>query len=236
MLNRLLFVLGMVTLVSSCSILQKSAKQQLADGFYREKSQTISQSVYVDVTNDSIRIYPTRRTNTKAEVNRFENSRLYLLQRNDSAHTRFLLLKSSFDIDFLTIPLKLRIAEKEVPPQLNANLNGAVYFGYRTDIYKISYELNPLNESVRNTNHLGYSIGIFTGLGNTFMSPTNTNSIIQQEYDGIVWTKGIAAIIGVNNFTVGLSVGFDNLLDRNNRIWIYESKPWIGLAFGLNLN
>ena len=85
-------------------------------------------------------------------------------------------------------------------------------------------------------NHFGFSFGVFTGFGNTFMSPTNTNNILQQEYDGIVWSKGVAGILAVNNFTLGLAFGFDNLLDKNHSNWNYKNKPWVGLAFGLNLN
>jgi hypothetical protein len=51
-----------------------------------------------------------------------------------------------------------------------------------------------------------------------------------------VLTKGIAGIIGLNNLTAGLAVGWDNLLDRNKKHWIYQGKPWIGFVFGLNLN
>lgn len=68
------------------------------------------------------------------------------------------------------------------------------------------------------------------------MSPTNTGGRLPDEYDGIVWSKGVATIFAVNNFTLGLAFGFDNLLDENRRIWLYESKPWAGLTFGLNLN
>ncbi len=142
----------------------------------------------------------------------------------------------SFDVDFLTIPLKFRPNQNGVPPQLNANLNGAVYFVYRTDKYNVSYAVNPLKKSNRVINHYGFSFGIFTGLGNTAMNPTTTTNFISTEYDGIVWPKGVAGIIAVNNFTVGVSLGFDNLLDRNKQFWIYESKPWFSLAFGLNLN
>ncbi len=92
------------------------------------------------------------------------------------------------------------------------------------------------DEAVQKTDHFGYSVGLFSGFGNTLVSPTNTQNILDSEYDGIVWSKGIAAIVGVNNFTVGLTFGFDNLLDKNKKFWLYENKPWIGLGFGLNLN
>lgn len=51
-----------------------------------------------------------------------------------------------------------------------------------------------------------------------------------------MWSKGIAGIVAINGFTVGLTFGFDKLLDKNRTVWIYEEKPWFGLAVGLNLN
>ena len=68
------------------------------------------------------------------------------------------------------------------------------------------------------------------------MNPWVTNNRIAIEYDGVVWTKGVTGIIGLNNFTTGLAVGWDHLLDRNMAYWIYQGKPWIGFVFGLNLN
>ncbi|WP_294671259.1 hypothetical protein [uncultured Fluviicola sp.] len=47
---------------------------------------------------------------------------------------------------------------------------------------------------------------------------------MQQEYDGIVWSKGLAGIFAINRFTVRLAFGFDNLPDKNKSTWIYESK------------
>jgi hypothetical protein len=100
----------------------------------------------------------------------------------------------------------------------------------------VNYIANPLSKSDRIVNHFGFSLGAFAGLGNTFMSPTNTNNLLQKEYDGILWSRGLAGFLAINNFTVGLALGFDRLLDKNHTIWIYQNKPWLGLAFGLNLN
>ncbi|MDX1936766.1 MAG: hypothetical protein SFU21_06605 [Flavihumibacter sp.] len=144
--------------------------------------------------------------------------------------------KNTFDIDFLTMPLKLRPSLQQVPPQLNTNLNGAVYFGFRKDAYHLNSKITPLQQRQQQLNHFGFSVGGFTGIGNTFISPTTTNLQLQQEYDGVVWSKGFAAIIAINNFTVGIACGADHLLDKNRQVWIYQSKPWFGLAFGLNLN
>lgn len=235
-MKKFVFLSSVILLLNSCSVLQKSAKQELSDGFYKKKSKSENSKVYVDVVEEIIRIHPNKKGLNEMTIDTLQTCELYQPEIKTKEKLDFSLIKNSFDIDFLTIPFKLRFVEKDVPPQLNANLNGAIYLGYRTDIYKISYTQNPLKKYIRQTNHFGYSIGLFTGFGNTFMSPTNTNNRLQQEYDGVVWSKGIAGIVGINNFTVGLTLGFDNLLDKNKTIWIYENKPWFGLAFGVNLN
>lgn len=68
------------------------------------------------------------------------------------------------------------------------------------------------------------------------MAYSTTNNAIATEYDGLILQKGIAGIVAINKLTIGVSVGFDDLLDRNNKNWIYENKPWFGLMLGLNLN
>lgn len=236
MRKRLFTILTFVLLLSSCSILQTSPKQELTDGFYLKKIRNERQQVYIDVMDDSIQIYPTTSHNKTIAIDTLKPFELYSSEFKTKVDLDFTLYRNSLDIDFLTIPSKFRFAENEVPPQLNSELNGVIYIGFRRDHYRIEYQKNPLKKYERRTIHFGYSVGLFTGFGNTFMSPTNTNDILQQEYDGIVWSKGLAGIIGVNNLSIGIAIGFDNLLDENKNIWIYENKPWIGLGFGLNLN
>lgn len=222
--------------LSSCSVVQKTSKQELSDGVYLKTTENEKQKVYINVVDDSIRIYQTITLNHKIHIDTLKPLELYLSKYKTSENSKFSLSNESFDIDFLTMPVKFRFATKGVPVQLNSELNASVFFGYRNDRYSIKYITNPLNISKLRITHFGYSVGLFNSIGNTFMSPTNTNDKLQQEYDGIVWSKGLAGIIGVNNLSLGLAIGFDNLLDQNSSSWIYENKPWIGLGFGLNLN
>lgn len=223
-------------LLSSCNVLQKNSKKEFIDDFYMQHIDKIKKQVYVSVLEDAISVYPTTIQNNKPSIDTFNSSDIFPKEIYTEFNKTVSFTKPSLDLDFFTIPLKFRPSSNNVPAQLNTTLNGAVYLGYRTDKYVLNYFKNPLGKSDRSINHFGFSIGAFTGLGNTFMSPTTTNNILQQEYDGIVWTKGLAGTFALNSFTIGLAFGFDNLLDRNNKIWIYESKPWLGLAFGLNLN
>jgi hypothetical protein len=87
----------------------------------------------------------------------------------------------------------------------------------------------------RKIDHLGYSFGLFMGLGETPVSSSVTQNQINYSYDGVVWQNGVSAILGINSFTLGLGLGFDQLLDTNRDIWIYERKPWVGLQLGIKL-
>ncbi len=217
-----------------CNVIQKTPKTALTDGFYRQKTDGKKAKVYIDTDDELLTIHPVKRETGANVVDTVAAFQVYPPELHGGLSASF--SKQSFDLDFLTIPLKFRPSQTGVPGQLNTNLNGAVYVGFRTDRFKIKYKVQPMGMAERHINHFGFSTGVVTGIGNTFMSPTNTNNILQQEYDGIVWGKGIAFIIGINNFSIGLTAGIDNLLDQNKNIWIYESKPWFGLAFGLNLN
>lgn len=223
-------------LITSCGVMQKSAKTEFTNGYYHQKTLNKKQLVYVNIEDDTLFIHLIKKVGNHSITDTTSVGQFYA---NDVKREHLLpisFISSTLDIDFITIPLKFRPQQKGVPPQLNANLNGAVYIGIRTDRYNISYKTNPLGVSLRNTNHYGFSCGVFTGLGNAAMNATTTSNYLSSEYDAILWTKGIAGIFAINNFTVGLSLGFDNLLDNNRAHWIYEIKPWLGLAFGLNLN
>ena len=233
------FLLGV--LFTSCSLLKDSPKYQLADGYYRSNIfKKKSKKVYVYNEEESIRVYPLKKkdgTNSFV-VDTSKKSRLSFPQfKSDSLLKTHSFTQGSFDIDFLTLPFKCRFSTHGFPPQFNSSLlNGAVYLGYRTDMYRLKYKSNPFRQFIRQKNHYGFSIGAFSGLGGTTMNPWVTKNQISYEYDGIAWSKGISAIVAIDNFTVGLAVGWDNLLDHNEKYWIYQGQPWLGLAFGLNLN
>jgi len=220
------FLILSTTLFTSCASLQNNAKYELADGNYRLSIDGKRYTCYIENSPDSITVY------------RLPGKISTVLPAKSEANlpVRQLLIKPSLDIDIVTALLKIRPSTTTLPMQLNANFNGNIYFGRRTDIYDIHYVKNALDTYQRRINHFGFSGGLFLGIGNTAMSPSTTNNAIQNEYDGLLIQKGLAGIVAVNKLTIGLSVGFDNLVGGNSRSWIYENKPWFGLMLGLNLN
>lgn len=226
----------LVLLLCSCGVVRKSPRTELTEGFYTRKQGNEKQKVYVDHHSNRLDIYPVKIIDGKETVDTASLIGKYNRQTQVGYKDFTLLRKNSFDLDFLTIPLKYRRSQGNVQPQLNTELNGSVFFGLRTDQYKISYNTNPLGRWEREIKHFGFSFGVLTGIGSTAVTPTTTNDFTEYEYDGIIWTKGLAGIFAVNSFTIGVSIGTDNLLDENRSSWIYESKPWLGVAIGLNIN
>lgn len=222
-------------LVAGCGVVRDTPKYGFTDGYYAAhvpgKGRT---HFYVNHTEDSISLYRVKDRQGKV----LEPAGTISI--NGSGADTVLPARNfrqvSFDLDFLTIPFKYRPPQADVPRQFNTHLNGAVYLGYRTDIYGLDNRRDPLGRYKQRLNHFGFSGGVFTGLGGTAMNPSVTSPAIDKEYDGFIWSKGIAGIIGFNNITAGLTLGWDHLLDPNRKAWINQGKLWLGLAFGLNLN
>lgn len=238
MINYVIGFFLAVFMLCSCGLIRTTPKYEFANGYYRTKILGNEiKKVYVNNEEAFVMIYPLRKAGSTFVIDTAQQKRLALPQEvGDSLLSQQVFHQSSFDIDFLTIPFKYRPRAGTVPRQFNTNLNGGVYLGYRNDNYVLRYRRDVFGKFHRKTTHLGFSFGAYTGLGGTAMNPWVTNDQIGIEYDGFIWTKGVTSIIGLDKFTVGLAVGWDHLIDRNKRFWIYEGKPWVGLAFGLNLN
>ncbi len=144
-------------------------------------------------------------------------------------------MKPSFDIDVLVVVFKYRPGLASVPSQLTTDFNGNLFLGYRHDWFAVSERKTPLGAR-RRVSQKSVSVGGFAGIGTTFVSPWTTNQRTTDEYNGFILSKGLSAMIGIKNLTVGLGIGWDNLVDRDKDIWVYQYKPWYGLTLSLNLN
>jgi hypothetical protein len=225
-------------ILSSCSSIRHNSKYTFSDGLYSSKAAGKDlRKVYVDYEDEEIHVYPMRKTTGGYKVDTAARKPLVFAETANNSNDDYASFRqNSFDIDFLTIPFKYRFRIGDMPRQFTSSLSGGVYLGYRTDIYVLDYLSNPLSRSSRHITHAGFSFGAFNGVGSTPMNPWVTGDRLQLEYEGMVWSKGLAGIIGLNNFTIGLALGWDHLLDRNRKVWIYQQKPWLGFVFGLNLN
>ena len=215
------FALLVCIFMASCSAIKDSPKYQLSDDVYdyRQKGAKY-QKVNVYVKDDTVRI------------SAFNNPDQAVLT---TPATDQLFLKKSFDVDVITIPFKYRPEMSTLPRQLTTDFNGNVFVGYRFDRFKIKYKETPVGIK-KNLIHRALTLGVFGGLGSTSVTPSTTNGLTADEYDGLVLSRGFALMFGLKTLTVGLGIGWDSLTDRDKDIWIYQNKAWYGLTLGLNLN
>lgn len=233
------FFLPMVCLffVCSCETIRQSSKYGLTEGNYNGYVKGgIPVQVYVFPDEDSIKVY-----NKNRALNGYADSgRSVLFGFPTTYHggpKTYYFKQNTLDLDILSILLKYRPSIQGFPNQLNTSiLNGAVYFGFRKDVFKLTYKPSAFGVEKRSVNHFGTSFGIFTGIGASRIDPFVTQGALSIEYDGLVNPSGVAAIIAVDKLTFGLTAGIDHLLDKNHKVWIYQGKPWLGLSVGLNLN
>lgn len=225
-----LFTLSSLLLVfiSGCYTPKETGSFTLESGRYKNIAESRT-PVFVKFEDSLIRMFA---------LSEKQNETIFLFPeiQSPSPTSPLKLLKPSFDLDIITIPFKYRFPTQAFPDQFNTNFSGAFYAGFRNDVYSFKYKENPLGEHHRMIAHYGYGAGVFTGLGSTAMNPWVTLGRINIEYDGFVIITGAESVIAVNNFTFGIGVGIDHLMDKNRKLWIYRGKPWIGLTIGLNLN
>ena len=219
----------------SCAPVEKIATHDFVPGYYKHKPVNDEPSkVYLNVIEDSIIIYPVVAEGEKIQVDTSSLRMMHvpaIKKGTDFYGSSF--VKKSVDFDLSTVLLKYRPARGEVPNQLNANLNAALYLGFRRDFYKMITKTSPLYIESTYCRHLGFDFGFFAGLGITPINPTVTSNGTDLEYDGIVFQKGIGAFITFDRMSAGIVLGFDNLLDENKAVWLYNQKPYFGLSIGI---
>ena len=227
-----------ISLCSSCSVLQESVTHGLVDGYYRSRPEAgPAQRVYVHVEADTLTAYAVGRT-TAGRVIDTTAFTLHPLAPVEvggpcAPHT---FVKHGLDLDLVYAVLKYRPATAGVPQQLNTDLNGSLYLGYKTERYTVACMRDALGHQRRVVRNSGFDMGGFVGLGATTMNGSVTQDPIAIDYTGMVLTSGVGIFTSLGRLGFGLTCGWDHLLDENGDRWIYQDKPWLGLSIGVNLN
>ncbi|MBL7850402.1 MAG: hypothetical protein JNN04_05840 [Cyclobacteriaceae bacterium] len=226
-MNRWAWTFVAAAACTSCSSVSKITDSELSSGVYLlpasgERGEKTKQRVYLEEAGDSTSYKPI----DKHQVATGPAVRVTSGQ---------VFQKPSFDIDVLVVVFKYRPGLASVPSQLTTDFNGNLFLGYRRDWYSVTDKSTPYGWK-RKVSQKSISVGGFAGIGTTFVSPWTTNHRTTDEYSGFILSKGVSAMVGVKSLTVGLGVGWDNLVDRDKDIWVYQFKPWYGLSLSLNLN
>ena len=229
--------LSLLLVLASCADIKRSAKYGFSEGWYQSRLYgKKDKKIYVVPSDDSIQVYSAKSL-LKGSADTTQAPKIvFLPDQKPLALENYVFRKSTLDVDVLSIIMKYRPAVRGFPKQLNTTLNGALYMGYRSDIYMLSYKRSPLKIYKRSITHYGYSFGLFSGIGTARIDEYVTNNAVTIQYDGVVSASGFALIVGVENLSFGLTLGIDYLLDPNRKYWVNQTKPWAGISFGLNLN
>ena len=228
----------MTTIFSSCSVLKQSSKYNFNDGTYKTKKFSADEVYVMRVDEDTLAVFPIKEYKDSTAIMVKQRVDYCSAQRKlKDNKTSCTFYKPSFDVDVMTMPLKYRPATAVIPNQLTTNFNGAFYGGYRIDAYDVKYKRTPLNNWKQNIKHMGYSAGLFLGLGSSMIDATTLDDpSYPHQYEGALLLCGVAVNIAVENLNFGVCFGPDYLLDKNHNDWIYQGKPTVGLTFGLNIN
>jgi hypothetical protein len=231
----LFIYLPALLVLTGCGSVEKIARHDYGSGYYRLRTtDAVPARVYVEVDDDSVNVYQVTGEGREkyVDTSRFQKACISIVMPGDYLYNAT-FVRNSFDIDLTTALLKYRPPQKDVPGQLSANLNAAIYAGLRKDYFHIKSKYSPVKKLHSGIKHFGFDAGFFAGIGITPVNYTVTNYQVDLEYDGLVFEKGIAVYFGIDFLTFGFSLGFDSLLDENHKYWVYNQKPWIGLMLGI---
>ena len=229
-------ILIFIIFLSACQSIQQI--NQLQDGAYfspRIKTHPDLKKLNEDIYEKKVLVQDLGDSIKLIFLKKKDSSETYITF-NPLQHKELKLRQVDFDIDIFTIPFKIRPATADFPPQLNSNFNAAVYVGRRYDYYRIYSKKETKHHFKRATQLMGFGYGGFIGIGSTAINANNTGNQVVKDYEGIVLDLGGALIYDARIFNIGFAVGVDHLIDGNNKAWIYQHKPWVGILFGLNLN
>ncbi|MEY3369218.1 MAG: hypothetical protein RI973_2373 [Bacteroidota bacterium] len=222
-----------VALSTSCSTIDKASSHGFTSGYYKLGAEKKQEKVYVDISDEMIDVYH-QSDNRLTDEDKFLSIPVNAPDGPLASPLKF--KRQSLDIDITTILLKYRPAVPGSPPQLNTDLNFALYAGWRHDSYKITGSRSPLGKGQHHITNLGFDLGFFTGAGATPVNPFTTNNRTGHDYSGMIVQMGIAGFFESSMASFGVAAGFDHLLNRDREIWIYNKKPWVGFVVGVALN
>jgi len=226
----------LILMLSGCVSVGKIGRHDFDSGFYKLKVPGAAPSrVYAEVIEDSVIVYPVNLSGRKEFPNTSSSSGIKVSRvKSDNYYYKACFINKSVNIDLTSIIFKSRSSMDDVPNQFSADLDVAIYAGFRKDFYKIVSPAHPLHEEKSSIMQIGFDLGVFAGIGSSPVNPTVTNNKISQEYDAMIFQKGIAGFISINKMSFGLAVGFDNLIDKNRSSWIYNQKPYLGLIISVS--
>ena len=149
-----------------------------------------------------------------------------------SEKLRYLEISSIFQA--LTLPIKVRFAQKKQPYSADGSINLGFAFGWKFthSIYKNYYQKKGMVFMKQQTKSFSITPGVFAGPTVLEITTLNSNATDDRKVLGL--TYGAMVAFGVNRFNFGLASGIDYIVQNKSKNWIYNGKPWIGVTIAID--
>ena len=148
----------------------------------------------------------------------------YKLENRQSVKIKF----NHFSFKAITVPLKVRFGRNDVEFSTDANLG--VFGGYSWGTSKFTRKREIGNTEIEKKN----TLGILLGTEQLEFDFVDDDQQTIEEKSALIST-GLGFVHSYQNFTVGLTGGFDFALGENKNNWDYHARPWLGLAIGYSI-
>ena len=148
----------------------------------------------------------------------------YKLENRQTIKIKF----NHYAIKAITIPIKVRFGSNSLDFSTDANLG--IFGGYSWGTSKFTRKEKTGNTEVEQK----YTFGIFFGSERLSFEFENEDQQEIEEESALVST-GVGFVHSYQNFTVGLTGGFDFALGANKTKWDYHARPWLGIAIGYSI-
>jgi hypothetical protein len=212
---------------------------------------TVDESFYNSVSQTLTKKVDTTKTPFKGFV-KFEDNKVfvnpYLRKKNGEFGERdvyYFKLKNrqkirlsfpEITVSTLTIPIKYRFKNGEIPEDFSTAFNANFFLGYSWGITSFFHQ-----EKVDNKSNTGkFTTGLLLGASVTEINASNTKHAAEPLIGDVKYNKGLACVglgatYSLNKINVGLFYGWDYAIGESADKWNYNKKPWLGVAVGYSL-
>ncbi len=148
----------------------------------------------------------------------------YQLENRQSIKIKF----NHYAIKAITVPIKVRFGSDDLDFSTDANLG--IFGGYSWGTTKFTRKEKVGNTEIEQKS----TLGILLGTENLSFEFEDENQQKMEEESALIST-GLGFVYSYQNFSVGLTGGFDFALGENRTKWEYHARPWLGLAIGYSI-
>jgi hypothetical protein len=195
-----------ISLAADLTFEEKVISMTLTRGIDKSTDPYLNSSIYINSDDNKAKLY-------------------FKLEPGESFRYR----SRAFVIGGVTLPIKARLGypRLNIPPTLEAKVeNVGIYLGRRWGVHTYS------DGEFKNFN---FTLAAYLGPSVVSLDSASTFGKVETAATRLGISTGLATLFSVRNFDIGFTVGKDFATGSNGTDWIYDSKVYLGIAFGYKI-